>query len=118
MKAIFEHVGEVFACGDVAFQHCTSCGSNQAFARPFCVVCQADTLDWRTATTGRVAAVTIMHRAPTPEWKSRLPYAIALIDLDDGPRIMSGCETELRVGDRVCLLPDGQYGLPYFMKER
>jgi len=55
-----------------------------------------------------------MHRAPTAEWKARLPYAIALVDLLDGPRVMALADPALTTGDRVALKPGGVHNLPYF----
>lgn len=46
-----------------------------------------------------------MHRAPTAAFKEDLPYVIALIDLDEGFRMMMNWRGDdpatARIGDRV-----------------
>jgi hypothetical protein len=54
-----------------------------------CVKCEGRDLDWRDAEPkGTVYTFTIAHRAPTPAFKEDAPYVLALIDLDDGFRMM------------------------------
>ena len=54
---------------------------------------------------GTVHAVSVHHRAPSPEMKDRAPYAVTLVELDEGVRLMSnvvGCDpAEVHVGQRV-----------------
>jgi uncharacterized protein len=114
MKDIFDKIAATYAKGAIQYQHCTSCGHNQAFARPFCVACHQPEPAWREASFGTVVACTTMHRAPTSEWKVRLPYAIALIDLTNGPRVMALADPELTTGDRASLRLGGVHNLPYF----
>ena len=114
MQDIFAQIAATYAQGGIRYQLCTACGHRQTFARPFCVACHAPDPQWREAKTGTVVACTVMHRGPTPEWKARLPYAIALVDLADGPRIMALADPALTTGDRVALRPGGVHNLPYF----
>ena len=70
-------------------QHCEACGHHQFYPRSLCVKCESRNLDWRDARpTGTVHTFTIAHRAPTPAFKEDAPYVLALIDLDDGVRMM------------------------------
>jgi uncharacterized OB-fold protein len=69
---------------------------------------------WQEASGGIVVACTTMRRAPTPEWKTRLPYAIALVDLTRGPRVMALADRVLRSGDLAVLRPGGMHDLPFF----
>lgn len=114
MKNIFDQLAATYAEGHIRFQVCEACGHRQTFARPFCVACHTTDLEWRDAETGIVVACTVMHRAPTSDWKARLPYAIALIDLLEGPRVMALADPTLTTGDRVNLKPGGLHNLPYF----
>jgi len=114
MKDIFEQLAATYSKGGLMYQLCGACGHRQTFARPFCVACHTPDPEWRDADSGTVVACTIMHRAPTAEWKARLPYAIALIDLADGPRIMALADPALCTGDRVALKPGGVHNLPFF----
>ena len=56
------------------------------------------------AGTGTVYAVSVQYRPGTPQMRDRTPYAVALIDLDAGVRVMSnvmGDPEAVAVGDRV-----------------
>ena len=65
-------------------------------------------------------AVTVVHRAPSAAFKADVPYAIALVDLDEGFRMLAnvvGTAPEtVRIGDRVRLVfePRGEVALPQF----
>lgn len=86
---------------------------------PFCL---GDDIEWRSASgTGVVYAVTVEHRPQNPRMAAMAPYAVALIDLDEGVRMLSnvvGCPAEdVHVGMRVRLtwelMSDGRR-LPLF----
>lgn len=90
--------------------HCRSCGAAFWYPRATCPSCLADDLDWRpSAGTGAVHAVSVMHRGT--------PYAVILVDLDEGVRLMSGTSgvdpLDVHVGMRVRLtweaLSDGRH---------
>ena len=98
-------------------QACAACGGVQAAPRPFCSACGSERLAWReSGRRGRIAAVTLLSRAPTPAYKALLPYAIALVDLAEGPRVMGHAAPELRVGTAVagCFRRLGDRQLLYF----
>lgn len=44
---------------------------------------------------GKVHSFTVVHRAPTAAFKARVPYAIALIDLAPGVRMMMNVDGDL-----------------------
>ena len=46
-------------------------------------------------------AITLVTRAPTEELRAYAPYAIALVDADEGFRLMAHAAPQLRIGDRV-----------------
>ena len=50
---------------------------------------------------------TIVHRAPLPVFKDQVPYAIVIIDMDEGFRVMANVLPEvqkiLSVGARVSM---------------
>ena len=46
-------------------------------------------------------AVTVVHRAPSAALQALAPYALCLVDADEGPRLMARCESDLLIGDRV-----------------
>lgn len=50
---------------------------------------------------GTVFAVTVVSRASAPEFAALVPYALALVDLDEGARLMGHAPVGLRIGQRV-----------------
>ncbi|MGB6103301.1 MAG: OB-fold domain-containing protein [Pusillimonas sp.] len=88
--------------GKLRYQICKHCRSAQSLSRQACLKCGEDKLEWLDASgTGDVIAVTIISRAPSDSFRALVPYALALVRLDQGPRIMGHIDKEARVGDRV-----------------
>lgn len=92
--------------GRLIFQSCTACGHAQFPPSSRCARCQNDTLQWReSARSGRLHTFTIVHRAPTAAFKADVPYVIALVDLDEGFRLMTNLRgavaDAVAIGDRV-----------------
>ena len=88
--------------GELRYQACVACGSAQTLARYACRRCGSEQLEWRkSAGRGIVYAVTVVARAPTEEWRALAPYTLALVDLDEGPRLMGHAEAGTAIGDRV-----------------
>ena len=95
--------------GQLMLQRCGSCGSYVAYARHYCVHCLVDgSLQWVPAAgTGRVHTFTIVRQNPHPFFAERVPYAYAVIELDEGVRMVSNvvgidsddvkCEMRVRV---------------------
>jgi uncharacterized OB-fold protein len=103
-------------------QWCTRCNVPIHYPRECCPRCLHSELEWRPASgRGEVYAVSVMHRAGNPLMQDRVPYAVALVDLEEGVRFMSnivGCApSEVRVGMPVSVtweeLSDGRQ-LPLF----
>jgi uncharacterized OB-fold protein len=58
-------------------------------------VCHEHALEWAPASgEGRIHSFTIVHRAPTEAFRARVPYAIALVDLAEGFRMMMNVEAD------------------------
>src|SRR5574337_766676 len=69
---------------ELHMQHCGACGRWQFYPRPFCIHCEADALQWRAVSgLGRIYTYTINHRAPNAFMKLRLPYVVAIVELDE-----------------------------------
>lgn len=86
-------------------KHCRDCGKAHFYPRELCPYCHGDALDWREASgDGEVYSFTIVRRPP-PAMKGREPYAVALVTLAEGPRMMApltGCPVEaVHIGQRV-----------------
>jgi hypothetical protein len=104
---------EATRTGTLLVQWCTPCDRGIFYPRSFCPYCGtpgadsgasaadgASTLEWRTA-SGRatVHAVTVEHNpaATGSTFSGGQPYAVALVDLDEGVRMMTnivGCVPE------------------------
>ena len=92
--------------GRLVYQRCTACGRAQFPPRSRCASCLEDALQWRESSrVGTVHTHTTVHRAPTAAFKDDLPYVIALVDLDEGFRMMMNVRgadaAQARIGSRV-----------------
>jgi uncharacterized protein len=74
----------------IELQKCGGCGRFVYYPRAVCPACLSDDLAW-TPVSGRgvVHAFTIPGRHPNPAFAARLPYVVALVELEEGPRILS-----------------------------
>ena len=83
------------ALGELRLRRCLACGAKFRFAHEWCPVCWSAELGWEKASgRGRVSHFSIVHQAPSPAFEGDLPYVIALIELEEGVRMMSnitGC---------------------------
>ncbi|HEU5283589.1 MAG TPA: OB-fold domain-containing protein [Burkholderiales bacterium] len=103
----------------VAYQGCGGCGAVWYFHRTFCPRCGREAPEVRAAAgAGTVHAVTLVARAPTEELRAHAPYAIVLVDADEGFRMMAHGDNDLRIGDRVRCRFVTQAGrvMPHFEK--
>ena len=94
-------------------QRCRTCGAHQHYPRPFCLTCDSNDLDWaETRGTGTIYALTVIRLQVIPELSP--PYLLALVDLDEGPRLLTNItDAAARIGDRVRLgWRDRGNGLP------
>ncbi|NWK97416.1 hypothetical protein DM806_17430 [Sphingobium lactosutens] len=73
----------------LVYQFCEQCQKSQFFPRATCVQCDS-LVQWRVSKgQGTIASFTEVFRGPTAAFKSMSPYIIALIDLDEGFRMMA-----------------------------
>jgi uncharacterized protein len=71
-------------------QRCNGCGRFIFYPRGVCPHCFSDDLAWQpVAGTGAVHAFTIVQRHPSPAFNDEAPYVVALIELDEGVRMLS-----------------------------
>lgn len=83
-------------------QSCRACGHVWQFRRACCPACAtAGPEAVMAGGGGTVWSVTTVLRAPLPERDVPGGYGIALVTLDEGPRIMCRSEAGLAIGDRV-----------------
>jgi uncharacterized protein len=100
----------VDADGHLVFARCDSCGYRRFPPGPRCPECLSDhsTLE-RDTGLGTVWSFCVYHRAYDPAFEGALPYNVALIELDSGPRLVSNVldvsPAALRVGMPVVAAP-------------
>ena len=108
--------------GKLVLKTCGACRKAHFPPRHLCPTCWSPCSDWIESTgEGSIYSFTIMRRAPSPEFNGRVPYVVALVTLDDGPRMLANVIGEdalaVRVGERVRVVfeqrKDG-FALPQF----
>jgi uncharacterized OB-fold protein len=75
--------------GKLLVQRCADCGRAQLYARPHCLACRGPVAWEQASGTGTVYSYTVIRQNPSRSFRHLLPFVVALIDLDEGPRIMS-----------------------------
>ena len=94
---------------ELRLQYCAGCGRNQFPPQSFCRHCSSDNLTWAVASgRGKVLSYTIVLWSPNPAYAVDAPYSLALIQLDEGPRMLSnivGCPPDdVRIGMEVAVV--------------
>jgi uncharacterized OB-fold protein len=91
----------------LVLQQCIECGQRQHYPRSVCMSCLSDSLNYVDCSgRGSVYSYTVIRRPPLPALRSLVPYALALVDLDDGVRMVSnivGDPEQVRIGRRVAV---------------
>jgi uncharacterized OB-fold protein len=88
----------------ILYQHCPGCSATWYFARDFCPRCgRAEPERLEAAGMGVVHAATLVERAPSPELRPLAPYAILLVDMVGGFRMMAQGDKTLRIDDAVAV---------------
>ena len=92
-------------CGrhELVLQRCGDCGVLQHRPRALCVSCLSDAIEHFVASgRGTVHTFTITHQNGAPAFRKALPYVLAWVDLEEGPRLLTnivGCEPDsVRIG--------------------
>ncbi len=119
--AVTEPFWEGIAEGVLRVQRCRACGRHVFYPRAVCPHCGGG-LDWVEAGGGgTVHSYTIVHRAP-PAYREDVPYVVALVDLDEGVRLMTRLvdvePAAVEVGMPVEVAIQGEPRLPYFRPRR
>lgn len=105
----------------IVYQRCAACGAVRYFHRAFCARCGGTELEVKRASgRGTVYAATIVSRAATEETRAHVPYAILLVEMAEGFRIMAHGDSRLKIGDAVVgrLHEFAGKRVPYFEKDK
>jgi uncharacterized OB-fold protein len=103
------------ARGALTFQRCRACRWAWLPAREECPNCLAD--DWsRECAAGGASLVSwvVYHHAYHPAFVARLPYTVAVVQLDEGPRLISnvaGDAAALKIDQRLALRIEQESGM-------
>ncbi|MEV4329752.1 Zn-ribbon domain-containing OB-fold protein [Streptomyces sp. NPDC049597] len=97
---------EAAAAGTLLIRRCDDCGRAHHYPREFCPRCWSENVVWERA-SGRAVLHTwsVVHRNDLPPFGDRLPYTAAVVELAEGPRMMTevvACAAaDLAVGMRL-----------------
>ncbi|MBR9762445.1 MAG: Zn-ribbon domain-containing OB-fold protein [Rhodobacteraceae bacterium] len=107
--------------GQLKIQRCTACDHAIFYPRLVCPACMTEEPAWVDASgQATIHALTTVHRTG-PAFREDVPFAVALVELAEGPRMMTRILSEqpeaLRIGDAVQVTfvpqPEGP-PLPFF----
>ena len=74
----------------LCFQRCTGCGKWRHVPRHRCGACGSWDWEWaRSKGLGRVFSWTVVRRPMHPTFVEEIPYAPAIIEMDEGVRLVS-----------------------------
>jgi len=69
---------------------CLDCGKRHSYPRTLCPACGSERLTWEACSgRGTVYSYTEVLRAPSRAFAADVPYIIAVIELEEGPHMMS-----------------------------
>jgi uncharacterized OB-fold protein len=114
----YAHCNEERLC----FQRCTACGRWRHLPRLMCARCGSSDWEWaQSSGRGRIYSWTVTHQPMHPAFAGEAPYAVVVVELEEGVRMVSGLrnlppdEIELDVPVEVTFerISD-EIALPYF----
>ncbi|MBD3010689.1 Zn-ribbon domain-containing OB-fold protein [Streptomyces sp. 5-10] len=76
--------------GRLLIRRCGGCGRAHHYPREFCPYCWSANVAWEAA-SGAASLYTwsVVHRNDLPPFGARVPYTAAVVDLAEGPRMMT-----------------------------
>ena len=77
------------AAGELRIQRCADCGRPYFYPRPVCPACGSRDVEWFTASGRATLYSYVINHRPAPGFEDDAPYAIAVVELDEGPRMMT-----------------------------
>jgi uncharacterized OB-fold protein len=84
--------------GRLELQRCAACAAVQHYPRALCTTCWSTDLGWTTSPgTGAVWTWTVVHRPGHPAFAEDVPYAVVVVELDEGPRLVTSWDGPLDV---------------------
>jgi uncharacterized OB-fold protein len=76
--------------GRLLIRHCETCGAYSYYPRPFCPKCWSEQVSWHEA-SGEASLYTwsVIYANDMAPFRDRVPYVAAIVDLAEGPRMMT-----------------------------
>jgi uncharacterized OB-fold protein len=82
---------------ELRIQFCTQCKEYFFYPRIFCPRCLSLDVEWRTVSGKGTLLTYVLSARPAPGFENELPYAIAIVKLDEGPHMMTNIvNTEIK----------------------
>lgn len=96
---------------ELYFQRCADCRTDRFPPRAVCPNCLSSRVEWvRSAGRGTVYSFTVTQQNQAPGFREELPYVVAVVQLDEGPRMMTNvvdCAPDaVRIGMAVTVVFD------------
>ncbi len=115
------HYWQSAAEGRLVVQRCTTCNRFQFYPRSLCASCAGET-EWVDASgRGTLHTYTIIRQNRSKAFAALSPYAVGIVDLDEGVRMMSNivdCDVDaIHVGmalEVLILRAADDVGLPFW----
>ncbi len=84
-------------------QRCLDCGRPRHYPRALCPRCGSSRVEWMECSgRGTVYSYTVVYRPVSEAFAADVPYVVAVVELDEGPHMMTnivGCPPDrVRVG--------------------
>jgi uncharacterized OB-fold protein len=90
---------------ELRFQRCTDCGTWRHIPRDMCAKCGSFNFEWaRSSGRGTVFSWTTVTQPMLPQFAPLVPYAPAVIELDEGVRMVSWV-TDVKPDDLALGMP-------------
>ena len=74
---------------ELRLQFCTQCQAHFFYPRIFCPRCLSDAVEWRPVSGKGTLHTFVISARPAPGFENEVPYAIAIVKLDEGPHLMT-----------------------------
>lgn len=75
---------------ELRIQKCKDCNEFIMYPKLFCPKCLSKNLEWVKAKgTGKIYSYSVVHSYAPTQFADDVPYVVAVIDLDEGVRMMS-----------------------------
>jgi uncharacterized OB-fold protein len=91
---------------ELVVQRCSQCGAHRFPAREICSNCLSRDVGWvQVSGNGEVFSYNVMHQVYHPGFAAEVPYAVVVVKLDEGPKMISNlvgtAPHDIRIGMRV-----------------